>query len=75
MNDMDDLFGWICALISAIGAILVNFKKSQGMYFWIVSNIMWIFYSIFIKPNNPQLFMYLIFTIINLHGIIKWRNT
>lgn len=71
MNDA--LIGWISAIISVIGTLYVNHKNVKGMIIWIISNILWIFYATFIRYNPPQIFMYVVFTMVNVHGIYKWR--
>lgn len=44
------------------------------MVLWIISNVLWIYYDIFVQVNMPQVFMYVVFTLTNLHGMYKWRK-
>lgn len=68
-----DYLGWICAIISVIGTLCINYKNKYGMVLWIISNLLWIYYALFVQPNMPQVFMYVVFTLTNIHGLYKWK--
>lgn len=69
-----ELFSWVTAIISAVGTILVNYKNTKGMYVWIISNMMWIYYGLYVQVNHAQVFMFVFFTATNIHGIVKWTR-
>lgn len=62
------------ALVCSIsGAILINFKKKQGFYFYILANILWLFESTR-RNMTEQCFVWVLFTILALHGIHQWNK-
>jgi nicotinamide riboside transporter PnuC len=67
------VLGWITAVIAVCGSLLINYKNFYGMFFYMVANVLWVYYGLVIQVNYPQVFMYIVFTIINLHGVYKWK--
>lgn len=64
----------IALILSLTGNILVNFKKKIGFVIWTVSNIFWIAVNFLGTPNIPQVFMYIIYAMLNIQGFIIWRK-
>lgn len=63
----------IALALSLGGNIFINYKKRIGYIIWIVGNFAWItvnFVSGF--PNYQQIAMYLVYSVLNIHGFIKW---
>jgi hypothetical protein len=53
------------------GNILVNFKNVWGMIIWLVGSIGWVAYSK-IKKEYALLVLYIVYSILNIMGIIMW---
>jgi len=69
------LFLSIVALIlSLVGNILVNYKNKTGFIIWILSNIFWIIINFLSEVNYPQVLMYLIYTTLNVQGLMLWKK-
>ena len=69
-----DTLSWITAIISVAGTLLNNYKNYFGMVLWIISNVMWIYFFTFVQVNHSLVFMYGTFSLLNLHGILKWKT-
>ena len=67
-------FAWVTAFISLYGTYLVNHKNVHGMYVWMLSNAMWIYYGLYCQVNHPQVFMYGVYTLMNFHGVYEWKK-
>ena len=68
----------VVALILSIGGnILLNFKKVKlGYAVWVISNLMWVIIGLTAAERNyPQIMMYVIYTMLNIHGIYKWGKS
>lgn len=60
---------------SLLGNLFVAKKKKIGFYIWIASNILWISVNLMsISINISQIFMYVVYTGINIYGIINWSE-
>lgn len=60
--------------MSTVGTLAVNRKKTFGMYIWILSNVIWIYYWSFVKFESFQVYMYVVFTATNIEGIYRWKK-
>jgi nicotinamide riboside transporter PnuC len=63
----------IATILSFTGNLGVNNKKLWGFYVWIVSNILWVIIALN-TPNYPQVIMFVGYSMLNVHGIIKWSK-
>lgn len=67
-----EILTYIALALSVIGNILVNNQKKSGYVAWIISNLLWIIFAIY--SNIPaQLIMFIIYTILSIHGFSKWK--
>lgn len=64
---------WIITLISVTGSILNAKHSVYCFYIWIMSNILWIMYDLYIKLYSRAL-LDIFQTIICIYGIINWRK-
>lgn len=66
----------VALVLSLLGNLLLNFKKVKlGYLTWIISNFMWVFIGLnSTEKNCPQIIMYVIYIVLNIHGIYKWRK-
>jgi len=64
----------IIATILSITGVFFNAKKNiYCWYIWIMSNILWIIYSI--KTDQiPALIMWIVFFFANIYGYLQWRK-
>ena len=73
-----EILGWVCTALVLAGYIF-NARQlpKLAMYVWIIGDIGWIVYDLFID-NISHMVLSLIIILINLYGIynnIKKRNT
>lgn len=61
----------IASILSILGNFLVNKKNRLGFVIWCISNTYWIYLALTIK-NYPQSIMFLVYSVLNVHGFIKW---
>lgn len=74
---MDNFFEyakWIAMTLSVIGNYYVNHKNILGLYLWFVGSGFWIFYYSIHKFELCQLILFLVYTYLNIDGIIKWKK-
>jgi membrane protein implicated in regulation of membrane protease activity len=64
------MIGWIAALLCIIGNTLV-IKKYNGFLVWFVGTGMLLILAI-LKKDWYQVFLFLIYEIINIFGYITW---
>ena len=67
-----DTISWVATLIGIGGTIAINYKSRIGMILWLISNAIWIYFDIFVDPNHAQTVMYIVFSVINGHGLYRW---
>jgi nicotinamide riboside transporter PnuC len=67
-----DLISWAATIIGIGGTIAINYKSRIGMILWLISNAIWIYFDIFVVPNHAQTVMYIVFSVINGHGLYRW---
>lgn len=66
------LSSWIFVCIALYGTYLNSNQDKRGFYFWILSNLAFTIINI----NNEmwsQAFLFLIYTILAVRGLVKWR--
>lgn len=66
------IISWIALLFSIAGYIFINYKNIFGYYIWIISNILWIIYNIYINELS-QIILFNIYTLLSIHGVYKWK--
>jgi nicotinamide riboside transporter PnuC len=64
---------WIITALSVGGAIYNARGKVFGFYIWIVANIAWIAFDIYIKSYS-QAALFAVYTIISVYGIYTWKK-
>jgi len=68
-----EILGWIATIISIIGIILNAKKIIYCWPVWLLSNILWITYFSVLK-NGPSIVLWIVFSIFNIYGWIKWKQ-
>jgi membrane protein implicated in regulation of membrane protease activity len=66
------MIGWIAALLCIIGNLLV-IKKYNGFLVWFVGTGILLILAI-LKKDWYQVFLFLIYEIINIFGYITWSR-
>ena len=66
-------FNFILAVLTIIGAVLVNYKRSEGFLIWIVTNTAWVFVD-FVKGIPEQSVVYIFFIFTAIHGWFLWNQ-
>lgn len=64
----------IALILSLMGNVMLNFKNKFGYIVWILSNVLWIAINYLDHLNVPQVIMYLTYTLLNVHGFIRWSR-
>ena len=64
---------WLVAIASLIGAFLNARKNVKGFYIWVVTNLCWVAYDIYIS-QYAQAFLFLAYMGISIYGIVTWRR-
>ena len=67
------IMSWIATIYSIVGNIGVIYRKLWGMWVWTIGSSIWIIYSI-LRKDYAQLVMFLIYTLLNLWGIVQWSK-
>lgn len=67
----------IALMLSIAGNVFLNKKKVKiGYSVWIASNLLWVIVGLTATDRNiPQILMYVLYTILNIHGIYNWRKS
>ena len=67
----------VALMLSVAGNVFLNKKKVKiGYSVWIVSNLLWTIVGLTATDRNiPQILMYVLYTILNIHGIYNWRKS
>ena len=73
MIDRLKLFEWTATGLSIMGALFNAFQQIEGFYIWCTGNIIWIVLGIKRKMWGLMV-TFIIFTIINILGIIYWSK-
>lgn len=64
---------WIAVSLSLGGGYLINKKNVYGFYCWVISNLIWIA-CFAITQQWPSTFLFTIYELMSIHGIILWRR-
>ena len=64
---------WLITLASLTGAFFNARKSIVGFYIWIVANLSWVVYDLWINEYS-QAVLFLAYTGITIYGIITWRK-
>jgi len=67
------ILGYLAAIVSLIGIVLNAQKHMSCWPVWLVSNVMWITYSV-IEGDVPSIVLWVTFSIFNIYGWIKWKK-
>lgn len=65
------VIGWLAAAFSLIGVILNANVNIWCWFFWEISNLLWIYWSIK-KREWSQLVLWLLFMLTNIYGWYQW---
>jgi len=71
----NSLLAWMGTAWGLLGTWYINDKKTKGMYFWIISNAIWIYFASCLQLNYPLVAQYIVFTVTNVIGIYKWKRS
>lgn len=64
---------WLALLLSVVGSLMINYKKQYGFYVYLISNALMVY--MFVRLQNvAQSIQFIFFIVLNIHGIIKWRD-
>jgi len=63
---------WVATALSIIGVLLVNLQNLNGLYIWIVANVLWISFA-WKHKHWGLLVLAGSYLIINIIGLINWR--
>jgi len=68
-----DTISWILTVWAIIGAILNARGSIKGFYIWIVGNIGWVAYNLYIEEWALAA-LFVVYTLISTYGIYQWRK-
>jgi nicotinamide riboside transporter PnuC len=69
---MFNAISFVCMALSLVGYYFIIKKNHVGFYYWLLSNTGWIFIDLY-KGIYFQAFMFFIFSLLAIDGILKWR--
>jgi nicotinamide riboside transporter PnuC len=72
---MLNVISWAATGTSLLGQWLINNKKKSAFPIWITSNVLWILVNIIGTFNLANVVMYIIYTMMNIHGLYKWNKS
>lgn len=72
---MIEVLSWLATGGSLLGQLLINNKKKSAFPIWIISNLLWIAVNILGTFNLANVVMYIIYTLMNIHGLIVWNKS
>ena len=67
------IIGWFASTFSFIGILLNAWKIIWCWPIWVIANIFWIYWSLK-KKEWSQVFLWIIFTLVNLYGWFIWAK-
>jgi nicotinamide riboside transporter PnuC len=73
MKELITNLTWAIVPLSLLGGVLNAKAKIQGYYVWIVANLLWVAFDIYID-NYAQAALMLTYTGISAFGIYSWRK-
>lgn len=69
-----NVYSFIATCLAIIGQVALIYKKVYAFYFWIVSNLILSCYFLFIVLDYSLVVMNLVFLVLNIIAIKKWRK-
>lgn len=66
-------YSWIVTLLSLTGVILNIYKIRYCFYIWLFTNGFWCIFD-FVNGLYSQSFLFFIYFILAIYGIIKWSK-
>lgn len=63
---------WIATILSITGVLLVNLQNLNGLYIWIVANVLWISFA-WKHKHYGLLILACSYLIINIIGLLNWK--
>lgn len=70
-----DIISFFSLILALTGNFFINVKKRAGYIIWVVGNAGWIVAILLNEtPNYYQIVMYVIFSVLNIHGFINWKR-
>lgn len=69
---LDNLM-WIVSSLSILGAVLNAKLNIKGFYVWVIANLLWVAYDIYLGAY-AQAALFCVYTGISIWGIKKWRE-
>lgn len=66
-------FTWIIAAISMVGVVLNIHQDRRSFYLWTVTNSSWMVVD-FYKGLHAQAAMFLVYLVLSIWGIFKWKK-
>jgi len=64
---------WLLTVISLIGVVLNIHHRKECFYLWILTNGAWAWHNLIIKEYQ-QSFLFLIYFMLAIYGVIKWKK-
>ena len=65
----------IALIFSVVGNIFINYKRRSGFVIWSISNTIWIIVNLIsIQTNWPQVAMFMVYIVLNVHGFVTWKK-
>ena len=63
---------WGATVLSIVGVLFVNLQNLNGLYVWIVANVLWISFA-WKHKHYGLLVLAISYLIINIIGLLKWK--
>lgn len=63
---------WVATALSILGVLLVNFRHFEGLYIWIVANVLWISFA-WKHKHHGLLVLSSSYLVINILGLLNWK--
>lgn len=67
------MIGWIGFILSMAGQVLIIYKIKHAFTVWSISNLVWISQAV-ARHDLPQIFMFVIYTVVNFISYFKWEK-
>ena len=67
------ILSWFALGLSLLGAYLINKKRIEGFYVWILANAIWIVIN-YLVWVPAQMILFTIYQGFNIHGIWTWKK-
>lgn len=70
---MPELISWFATAVAIIGTIANSYKKRFGFYFWLASNVFWVWFNIH-NAMYAQAAVYIFNSVMCLIGLKQWKR-